>query len=111
MYYAVIMAGGTGTRLWPLSRQSYPKQALKLVGDKTMFQYAVERIRPDLSFGAGFRSHENSTCPNSNGTDPRIAGRKLYPGTRRAWYGPCNLISGYSLKGPRSECCYGCSYS
>jgi mannose-1-phosphate guanylyltransferase len=45
MYYAVIMAGGTGTRLWPLSRQSYPKQALKLVGDKTMFQYAVERIR------------------------------------------------------------------
>jgi mannose-1-phosphate guanylyltransferase len=46
MYYAVIMAGGTGTRLWPLSRQSYPKQALKLVGDKTMFQYAVERIKP-----------------------------------------------------------------
>jgi mannose-1-phosphate guanylyltransferase len=46
MYYAVIMAGGTGTRLWPLSRRSYPKQALKLVGDKTLFQYAVERIRP-----------------------------------------------------------------
>jgi mannose-1-phosphate guanylyltransferase len=45
MYYAVIMAGGTGTRLWPLSRQSYPKQALKLVDDKTMFQHAVERIR------------------------------------------------------------------
>jgi mannose-1-phosphate guanylyltransferase len=46
MYYAIIMAGGSGTRLWPLSRQSYPKQALKLVGDKTMFQYAVERITP-----------------------------------------------------------------
>jgi mannose-1-phosphate guanylyltransferase len=46
MYYAVIMAGGSGTRLWPLSRRNYPKQALKLVGDKTMFQYAVERIRP-----------------------------------------------------------------
>ena len=44
MYYAVIMAGGSGTRLWPLSRQKYPKQALKLVGEKTMFQYAVERI-------------------------------------------------------------------
>ena len=39
MYYAVIMAGGFGTRLWPLSRQNYPKQALKLVGDRTMFQY------------------------------------------------------------------------
>ena len=46
MYYAVIMAGGSGTRLWPLSRRNYPKQALKLVGEKTMFQYAVERIRP-----------------------------------------------------------------
>ena len=45
MYYAVIMAGGSGTRLWPLSRRAYPKQALKLVGEKTMFQYAVERIR------------------------------------------------------------------
>jgi mannose-1-phosphate guanylyltransferase len=45
MYYAVIMAGGSGTRLWPLSRRDYPKQALKLVGEKTMFQYAVERIR------------------------------------------------------------------
>ena len=40
------MAGGSGTRLWPLSRRNYPKQALKLVGEKTMFQYAVERIRP-----------------------------------------------------------------
>ena len=46
MYYAVILAGGSGTRLWPLSRRDYPKQALKLVGGKTMFQYAVERIRP-----------------------------------------------------------------
>ena len=45
MYYAVIMAGGSGTRLWPLSRHNYPKQALKLVGEKTMFQYAVERIQ------------------------------------------------------------------
>jgi mannose-1-phosphate guanylyltransferase len=44
MFYAVIMAGGSGTRLWPLSRRNYPKQALRLVGEKTMFQYAVERI-------------------------------------------------------------------
>lgn len=44
MYYAVIMAGGSGTRLWPLSRKEYPKQALTLIGEKTMFQYAVDRI-------------------------------------------------------------------
>ena len=46
MYYAVIMAGGSGTRLWPLSRQEHPKQALKLVGERTMFQQAIDRLDP-----------------------------------------------------------------
>ena len=46
MYYAVIMAGGSGTRLWPLSRQQRPKQSLTLVGNKSLFQHAVARIRP-----------------------------------------------------------------
>ena len=45
-YYALIMAGGTGTRLWPLSRDGRPKQALPLIGDRTMFQIAVERLAP-----------------------------------------------------------------
>lgn len=40
---AVIFAGGVGTRLWPLSRENSPKQFLKIVGDKTMIQLAVER--------------------------------------------------------------------
>jgi mannose-1-phosphate guanylyltransferase len=46
MLYAVIMAGGSGTRLWPLSRQSQPKQALKLLGDRTTFQHTVDRLAP-----------------------------------------------------------------
>jgi len=46
MLYAVIMAGGSGTRLWPLSRQNHPKQALRLVGERTMFQHAVDRLTP-----------------------------------------------------------------
>lgn len=45
-YYALIMAGGTGTRLWPLSREHRPKQALPLLGDRTMFQIAVDRLAP-----------------------------------------------------------------
>jgi mannose-1-phosphate guanylyltransferase len=45
-YFALIMAGGSGTRLWPLSRQARPKQALRLVGDRTMFQHSVERLNP-----------------------------------------------------------------
>jgi len=45
-YYAVIMAGGSGTRLWPLSRKNRPKQLLKLLGDRTMFEVAVDRLAP-----------------------------------------------------------------
>jgi len=42
--YAVILAGGGGTRLWPKSRKKTPKQFLKLTGKKTMMQVATERI-------------------------------------------------------------------
>ena len=40
----VLLAGGSGTRLWPLSRKSYPKQFAKLIGEKTLFQKSAERL-------------------------------------------------------------------
>lgn len=40
----VILSGGSGTRLWPLSRSSYPKQFLPITGEKTLFQQTLERI-------------------------------------------------------------------
>jgi len=43
--YAVLLAGGGGTRLWPKSRNQTPKQFLKLFGDETMLQYTVSRVR------------------------------------------------------------------
>jgi len=43
-YYAVIMAGGGGTRLWPLSRKKRPKQALALFNDQTLFQNTLGRL-------------------------------------------------------------------
>jgi mannose-1-phosphate guanylyltransferase len=45
-FYALIMAGGTGTRLWPVSRRDRPKQSLKLVGGRTMFEHTVDRVAP-----------------------------------------------------------------
>lgn len=45
-YYALFLAGGGGTRLWPMSRKNLPKQLLPLVGDKSMFQMSIERILP-----------------------------------------------------------------
>jgi mannose-1-phosphate guanylyltransferase len=43
--YAVIMAGGSGTRFWPLSRRNNPKQLLTLFGSETLLEAAVERIQ------------------------------------------------------------------
>ncbi|MCR9201326.1 MAG: sugar phosphate nucleotidyltransferase [Planctomycetaceae bacterium] len=43
MIHAVIMAGGSGTRFWPQSRQRLPKQLLKLAGDRTMIQQTMDR--------------------------------------------------------------------
>ncbi len=42
--YPVILSGGSGTRLWPLSREHYPKQLLALVGDQTMLQQTINRL-------------------------------------------------------------------
>ncbi len=46
MLYALIMAGGSGTRLWPRSRGSRPKQLLSLLSERTMLQEACQRIAP-----------------------------------------------------------------
>ncbi|QFT48723.1 Alginate biosynthesis protein AlgA (plasmid) [Roseivivax sp. THAF40] len=43
----VLLCGGSGTRLWPLSRQSYPKQFSKLVGEESLFQASAHRLSGD----------------------------------------------------------------
>ena len=43
--YPVLLAGGSGTRLWPLSRKFYPKQFSNLIGEKTLFQTSAERLK------------------------------------------------------------------
>ncbi|HEY5513679.1 MAG TPA: mannose-1-phosphate guanylyltransferase, partial [Geomonas sp.] len=44
--YIVILAGGSGTRFWPLSRKSTPKQLMSVFGGKSMLQRTVERVVP-----------------------------------------------------------------
>ncbi|MEQ8829463.1 MAG: mannose-1-phosphate guanylyltransferase/mannose-6-phosphate isomerase [Alphaproteobacteria bacterium] len=43
-FQPVILSGGSGTRLWPLSRRTYPKQLLALVGEGSLLQQAVQRL-------------------------------------------------------------------
>ena len=46
MIQPVILCGGSGTRLWPLSRQSFPKQFVPLIGNKSLLQLTLERLAP-----------------------------------------------------------------
>ena len=46
MIYGLILAGGKGTRLYPLSRSSKPKQFLKVINEKSFLQNTVDRVTP-----------------------------------------------------------------
>ena len=48
MIYPVILCGGSGTRLWPLSRKAFPKQFISLVDEKSLLQLALEPVAPLL---------------------------------------------------------------
>ncbi|MDD5711759.1 MAG: mannose-1-phosphate guanylyltransferase [Smithellaceae bacterium] len=52
--YAVIMAGGKGTRFWPRSRERMPKHLLDIISEKTILQETVERIKPLIPEGKIF---------------------------------------------------------
>src|SRR5437764_13956505 len=58
----VLMCGGAGTRLWPVSRESMPKQFVPLIGERSTFQQTLERVadptlfaRPIVITSADFR--------------------------------------------------------
>ncbi len=59
--HPILLAGGSGTRLWPLSRKSYPKQFAQLMGDESLFQASALRLSgegfaaPVILTGADFR--------------------------------------------------------
>ena len=49
--YPILLCGGSGTRLWPLSRKSYPKQFVKLTGEESLYQVSARRLS-----GSGYAS-------------------------------------------------------
>jgi mannose-1-phosphate guanylyltransferase/mannose-6-phosphate isomerase len=75
----VILSGGSGTRLWPLSRKQYPKQYLPLVGDNTMLQETLLRLNglddladPIIVCNADHRFLVAEQCQQINITNPTI---------------------------------------
>src|SRR5258708_38101515 len=50
MIHPVILSGGSGTRLWPMSRSLYPKQLLALTGERSLLQQTVLRVAGEFGF-------------------------------------------------------------
>ena len=61
LIHPVLLCGGSGTRLWPLSRKSHPKQFVKLLGEESLFQSSARRLSgtgfaaPSVVTGSDFR--------------------------------------------------------
>jgi len=61
---AVILCGGSGTRLWPLSRKNYPKQFLNLIGDYSLLQDTFLRTKKNISSDKIFIIGNNDNFSN-----------------------------------------------
>ncbi len=72
--YASILAGGSGTRLWPLSVKAHPKQFLPLPGPRTMLQETLERIAPlvpmEHVYVVTFDTYAQAVAEQAPGLDP-----------------------------------------
>jgi mannose-1-phosphate guanylyltransferase/mannose-6-phosphate isomerase len=79
--YAVVLAGGSGTRLWPLSRMSMPKQLLALNGAETLLQETARRLAPMVDPGrvvtVTHADHRFEVTGQLHAVDPRLAGGVL----------------------------------
>ena len=91
---AVVLAGGSGTRLWPFSRQMFPKQLMSLHGNSSMLKTTIQRLEPivhaedtwvitgaDLATGAAFRELQDYNYmvePTGRNTAPAIGAMAAY---------------------------------
>lgn len=68
----ILLAGGTGTRLWPLSRNSHPKQFTQLLGDQTLFQQTYARVAEEYDVNDIYVSTNNSFVERVKKEIPQI---------------------------------------
>ena len=75
--YAVILAGGGGTRLWPLSRRARPKPFLPLLGEESLFQRTLARIGPLIDRSATYVVAEERLLPLAAEQAPWLSPQQL----------------------------------
>lgn len=78
MIHPIILAGGSGTRLWPISRKSYPKQFTRLTGERSLFQQTLDRLTgprfavPMVVTGADYRFIAQQQLDDVAGLDAEL---------------------------------------
>src|SRR5215813_3115827 len=79
--YAIVLAGGSGTRLWPLSRVTMPKQLLALNGAETLLQQTARRVAPLVDpsrvVTVTHADHRFEVTGQLHAVNPRLAGGVL----------------------------------
>lgn len=75
--HAVVLAGGTGTRLWPLSRRDRPKPFLPLIGEESLFQRTLRRIEPLIPADDTLVVAEHRHLPLVSEQAPQLLSRHL----------------------------------
>lgn len=98
MLCALIMAGGKGTRFWPLSTEEKPKQFLNLIGEDTMIQMTVNRIKPIIPIDRIF------VCTGERYVDlvkdqlPQLPERNIIVEPEGRNTAPCITLSAFVIK-------------
>ena len=70
MRYALIIAGGSGTRLWPMSRGSLPKQLIPFISGKSLLEIAYERLEGLVPTDRRYVCAAKNTPKRSSGPSP-----------------------------------------
>lgn len=98
MLTALIMAGGKGTRFWPLSTEEKPKQFLNLIGEETMIQMTVNRIKPIIPIERIFVCTGNRYVDLVKEQLPELPRRNIIVEPEGRNTAPCIALSAFVIK-------------
>lgn len=97
--YALIMAGGRGTRFWPRSRKRRSKQVLEVFGKQSLIQQTAERVRAVVPPGRTWVLTNRDLRPVILTQLPKVPRRQIIAEPAQRNTGPCNALGAHILAG------------
>jgi mannose-1-phosphate guanylyltransferase len=97
-YYAMIMAGGRGTRFWPRSRRRNAKQVLSVVGSRTLIQLTFDRLRPFLPAERMWVITNEYLRDEIARQLPEVPRRQIVAEPAQRNTAPCNALAAHILR-------------